>query len=273
MAALFLRSLCSSNVMRNLLFSCVLATLPGCASVGVPATGQSHLTLYDASRQRSVPVELYFPANAKRCSTAHPCATALLSPGYGLSPSDYSFIATALTRRGYSVFAIQHQLPTDPPIPIGADLFKLRSPSWEQGAENLRFVHEKLRQTYPRFDWQHVTLVGHSNGGDIAAWLLRQPTPWVSALVTLDNRRVPLPQDSPVRVLSIRGSDYSADPAVLPPRNHPRGSDICIVRLDDARHNDMHDGGPAELKREIARLIEAFSQRGSCPSDQSRQSL
>ena len=257
--------------MRSFLFTCVLATLPGCACVVVPATGQSHRVLYDASRERSVPVELYFPANAKRCSTTHPCATALLSPGYGLSASDYSFIATTLTRRGYLVAAVQHQLPTDPPLPIGADIFKLRSPSWKQGADNLRLVHEKLRQLYPRFDWQHVTLVGHSNGGDISAWLLRQPTPWVSALVTLDNRRVPLPQDSSVRILSIRGSDFSADPGVLPPRNHPRGSDICIVQLEDARHNDMQDGGPVELKREIARLIAAFSQRGACPNNERRQ--
>lgn len=180
-------------------------------------------------------------------------------------------MATALTQLGYFVVAIQHQLPTDPPIPKGADLFTLRSPSWQQGAENLRFVHEKLCASYPRFDWQHVTLLGHSNGGDISAWLLRQPTPWVSDLVTLDNRRVPLPRDSSIQVLSIRGSDYPADPGVLPPRDDRRGSGTCVVQLEDARHNDMHDGGPVELKRKIARLIENFLQSGSCPNDESRQ--
>lgn len=85
-----------------------------------------------------------------------------------MSHKDYSFIASALNELGYLVLAIKNQLPSDPPMAKSGDLFKLRSPFWEQGAENIRFAQIALSQSHPQFDWQNPVLIGHSNGGDIS---------------------------------------------------------------------------------------------------------
>ncbi len=251
--------------MRTFLIAWILALLAGCVSPVPHPVRESSLMLYDGMRQRSVPVELYVPTPSHRCMAARACPVALVSPGYGGSHKGYAFIAEELNRLGYLVVGIQHQLPSDPPLATAGDLFEGRSPVWEQGAANLRFVHHELSRSYPGFDWQHVVLVGHSNGGDIAAWLLRNPPAWAVALVTLDHRRVPLPRGASPRVLSIRAGDFKADPGVLPAPEEQRVSRACIVTLGYARHNDMHDGGGAELKHDITRLVAAFLEGGSCP--------
>lgn len=74
----------------------------------------------------------------------------------------------------------------------------------------------------------------------------------MSALVTLDNRRSPLPRDKAIRVLSIRASDTMADPGVLPSEG------ACIVKIDGSRHNDMSDAGSAQLKQTITQALELF---------------
>ena len=76
-------------------------------------------------------------------------------------------------------------------------------------------MRDTLSRTYTGFDWSHLTLVGHSNGGDISALAVHEWPSLATTLVTLDNRRYPLPRDQ-IRVLSIRGSDFDADAGVLP---------------------------------------------------------
>ncbi|MDQ2989758.1 MAG: alpha/beta hydrolase, partial [Pseudomonadota bacterium] len=56
----------------------------------------------------------------------------------------------------------------------------------------------------------------------------------------------------------IRASDTEADPGVLP------SDGACIVKIDGARHNDMFDGGSAQLKQTIAQTMERFLADGSC---------
>lgn len=244
----------------------MLVLLFGCASPIPRSISETSLMLYDGTRQRSIPVEVYYPASAHHCLTARACRVAFLSPGYGGSHKAYTFIAHALNRLGYLVVGIQHQLPSDPPLATEGNLFERRSPVWEQGAANLRFVHGELIRSYPEFDWKHVVLIGHSNGGDIAAWMLREPPTWAAALVTLDHRRVPLPRDSARRMLSIRAGDLAADTGVLPSPEEQRDSGACIVTLAQARHNDMHDEGSVRLKQDIARIVVSFLQDDSCPA-------
>lgn len=242
------------------------AALVGCApSLAAPDPAPSSTTLFDPARQRPVPVTLYMPAAASRCTLARPCPVAMISSGYGIGHEGYSFLAEALGGMGYLAVAVQHELPSDPPLATKGDLYAARTSNWQHGAANLHFVRDTLRISHPGFDWDHLVLVGHSNGGDISAWFARESEGFAGRLVTLDSRRVPLPRGpSSPPVLSIRASDFQADPGVLPDAEELALSGSCVVRIPDARHNDMHDGGPPHLKTHIAELIVGFLESGSC---------
>lgn len=190
---------------------------------------------------------------------------AFVSPGYGVPHTSYSFLADALTEIGYLVVAIQHDLPADQPPSTTGDLVTARTPIWKRGAENLRYVRSTLSQKYSGYDWPNLTIIGHSNGGDLSALALRDDPGFARTLVTLDNRRSPLPRDSSIKVLSIRGSDFEADPGVLPTQEEQRSSGtICITEIAGSRHDNMQDEGPAELKARITALVVGFLQDGRC---------
>ncbi|MGE3672931.1 MAG: alpha/beta hydrolase [Polyangiaceae bacterium] len=246
-----------------------LLWLGGCVGSAQPDSGhKAHsadrpaqdLVLHDASRARDVPVG-FIPAVG--CERA--CPVVVLSSGYGLRHSDYSFISSAASAHGFAVVTVQHELPSDPPLATEGDLFVRRAPNWRRGAANLRFVVQRLQRQYPELDWRRLTLIGHSNGGDIAAWLLREEPGFASALITLDHRRVPLPRGAAVRVLSIRAGDFPADPGVLPVPELATPQ-TCIVRVPGAKHDQLYDGGPAELKARIVQWILGFLESGACPS-------
>ena len=248
--------------MRFVAFG-ALAALIGCTTTAADNSNLStSVELWDAGRERQIPIELYFPAQRRLCTPASPCPVALVSSGYGLAHTDYSFISNALAKSGYLVVAIQHDLPSDPPLSTTGDLFANRTPMWSRGAQNLRFVRDNLSRTYTGFDWSHLTLVGHSNGGDISALAVHESPSLATTLVTLDNRRCPLPRDQ-IRVLSIRGSDFEADAGVLPTAQE-QSVGTCITTLAGSRHNDMNDHGPAELQSKISMLILQFLKDGRC---------
>jgi pimeloyl-ACP methyl ester carboxylesterase len=53
-------------------------------------------------------------------------------------------------------------------------------------------VLKQLKKLQPNADYSHLTLVGHSNGGDTAMYFANEHPELVSKVVTLDNLRVPL---------------------------------------------------------------------------------
>ena len=234
---------------------CVLA-----AAAILPAhSAPTPLTLTDPGRARAVPVELYFPAG-QACSSERPCPVAILGAGYGIGPLEYSFLAAPLNRLGYLVVSIDHQLPSDPKLDRAGDIRAQLNVMFRRGAANIGFAIGALKGTYPQFDWRRVVLVGHSLGGDSSAFFATESVASVSALITLDSRRAPLPRDPAVKVLSIRATDTEADPGVLPAEG------ACIVKIDGARHNDMYDAGSAQLKQAIVQTLERFLADGSCGS-------
>lgn len=250
----------------RLLALVALAVLASCTTT---TSGGSNLTgpteLWDASRERQIPIALYFPDRPRDCTPARLCPVAFVSPGYGLSHTDYSFIANALAKSGYLVVAIQHDLPTDPALSKTGNLFANRMPAWQRGAENIRFVHNALSRSYTGYDWHHLVLIGHSNGGDISALALHESPTLATTLVTLDNRRYPLPRDRSVSILSVRGSDFEADAGVLPTvQERGAGTCTCITTIPDSRHNDMNDHGPIQLQSQITTLVLQFLKDGRC---------
>lgn len=220
--------------------------------------------LTDTARDRAVPLEIWRPADPPRCTARPHCAVVLLGPGYGLAPADYAFLAEPLARSGYLVIGVQHVLPTDATLPTTGDVIQARLPMWRTGVENLRFVVRTLASQYPAYDWSRRVLIGHSNGGDIAALALEQTPDFAAVLITLDNRRYRLPRDGKLSLLSLRGSDFPADPGVLPTTAQAAAAGHCIETIVGARHNDMQQSGPAWLTQRIVSRVTGFLADGRC---------
>ena len=219
--------------------------------------------IIDHARQRSIPVDISLPAASEQCAQASKCLVAFVSAGYGVSHTRYQFLVDVLTEQGFLVVAIGHELPSDPPLSVTGNLFETRAENWARGAKTLSFVRETLGSRYPGYDFDHITLVGHSNGGDISAWLTRQSPHYVDAIITLDHRRVPLPRSEKINVLSLRASDFDADAGVLPSSSEQQHYRSCVIKMANARHNDMTDLGPAWLKLELQRMIRQWLQGSS----------
>lgn len=216
------------------------------------------LDLLDRKRNRRVPVALYFPAEKDRDFKRKKLKPAILNHGYGMKNTDYSFVAETLAARGYFVVSIQHELPTDEPMPTAGKPSEVRRPFWERGTENILFVIEELKKTKPDLDFKNLLVVGHSNGGDTAALFAQKYPKLARKIITLDNRRMALPRAKKPRILSIRSSDQAADEGVLPTGKEQKKFGIKIVKLTETLHNDMWDGATADQKREISRIISEF---------------
>jgi dienelactone hydrolase len=224
----------------------------------------SRQLLMDEQRQRAIPIAIHQPQLADKKSNCvnSSCPVAILSAGYGLLHTDYAFLATSLSELGYLVIAVGHELPTDPPLSVTGDVYQTRSENWQRGAQTLRFIRSQLKQTMTGFDFDHLLLIGHSNGGDISAWLanemLAENEAFISTVVTLDSRRVPLPRSGKIKLLTLRGSDFPADVGVLPTALEQQTLGLCVVTVANARHDDMYDGGPDWLKTKLKRLLKDF---------------
>jgi hypothetical protein len=236
---------CSNNLMHR--FSALLPIL-FCAPVAMAA----------------VPVDIHTPANMQACSRAKQCPVAVLSPGYGFSGTDYSFITAELYRTGYLVIAL-HDSATgvrlDPKLPVGNQIRAMANVA----SQSILMALNDAAPQYPGFDWQHLLLVGHSLGGDGSAQFAADNPNRVSSLISLDNRRVALPRAANIHVLTIRASDEPPDPGVVPSEEEQRRYGTCVVHIDSARHYDMQDGGSEQLKADITSMISTFLGPGLTP--------
>jgi predicted dienelactone hydrolase len=211
--------------------------------------------LFDSARQRVVPVALYQPRRGRQKT---PLKAAILSHGYGGRNTGYSFIAQNLVAHGYFVASIQHELPTDEPIPTTGIPRVVRRPNWERGVQNILFVRRALQKQYPHVDFDQLLLVGASNGGDTAMLFAEEHPALVQRVISLDNRRMPFPRARRPQVLSLRSSDQVADDGVLPTPTEQQQFGCTIIKLPNTIHNDMWDGATAAQKREMSDLISRF---------------
>ncbi|WP_404396625.1 alpha/beta hydrolase [Idiomarina loihiensis] len=220
--------------------------------------------IYDESRDRHIPIEVSHPIEKEHCNETQKCPVALLSAGYGVSHTKYTFLSKQLNQLGYMVIAIGHELENDPPLSVSGNLYETRSENWKRGSETLDFIKRRLASTYQNYNFNDLLLIGHSNGGDISSWLANAGKDYIDTMITLDHRRVPLPRRKDVNVLSIRGSDYPADDGVLPSPEEAREYSMCVKEIPKSRHNDMSDYGPKWLKDEVNRIIDNFLNGTSC---------
>jgi hypothetical protein len=185
---------------------------------------------------------------------------AILSHGNTVKNTEYSFLTNLFAARGYLVVSIQHDLETDDPMVTKAgEEYVGRRMQYNRGIFNIKFAVENLEKVYPNADYKHLTLIGHSNGGDISMYFAKLHPEMVKKVVTLDNLRVPFVTDGKVKILSFRSHDpvFKADPGVVPDDDICAKAGITVVRTE-FQHNDLSDRGPDSVKASIEAKVEDF---------------
>lgn len=216
------------------------------------------LELFDKSRNRKIPVALYYPSLAKKTDKQQ---VIIFSHGYGENKGGdnkiYSYLTENLASKGYFVISIQHELPNDDLLAMDGDLKITRRPNWERGCENILFVINVFKKTNPELDFKHLTLIGHSNGGDMTALFATEYPKLADKIITMDNRRMPLPRVHHPQVYTLRSSNYPADEYVLPNEQEQQKFGI-IVQPTPIEHRDMDNDATAEQRKIINTYIEAY---------------
>jgi len=183
---------------------------------------------------------------------------AIINHGNTVKFTEYSFLANLFAARGYIVMSIQHDLASDAPLvtQVG-ELYVGRLPNYHRGVANIRFAIDELKKVQPNADYDHLTVVGHSNGGDISMYFAKMYPDQIKKVVTLDNLRVPFMTDGRFKIISFRSKDpvFKPDPGVIPSDEICEKAGITIVRTS-FRHNDMRDTGSDEAKATIQEMLD-----------------
>ncbi len=248
--------------------TCVCA-LAGAVYFGISKWGIRHETLnwFDEARQRPVSVDLAVRRDyeMKADDGYWKLPVAIISNGNTVKNTEYSFLANVFAARGYLVASIQQDLPTDPPLMTKVGMpYVGRRGVYEKGEANILFVLEQLKKLQPNADYDHLTLVGHSNGGDTAMYFAKEHPELVSKVVTLDNLRVPFVLSDKMKILSFRSKDpnFQTDPGVLPTPQQAKADGIDIIHTQ-FQHTWLSDRGPDSAKERIQATLDEFLGNGS----------
>jgi hypothetical protein len=243
--------------------ACVCA-LAGAFYFGISKWGIEHetLNLFDTARQRPVAVDLAVRRDYEMKAEAGfwKLPVAIISNGNTVKNTEYSFLANVFAARGYLVASIQQDIPSDPPLMTKVGLpYVGRLQVYQKGEANILFVLQQLKKLRPNADYDHLTLVGHSNGGDIAMYYAKEHPELVSKVITLDNLRVPFVLNDKMKILSFRSSDpnFKTDPGVLPTPQQAKAEGIDIVKTP-FQHTWMSDRGPSDAKETIEQTLDKF---------------
>ncbi|WP_166296973.1 alpha/beta hydrolase [Bradyrhizobium sp. 2S1] len=185
---------------------------------------------------------------------------AILNHGNTVKFTEYSFLANVFAARGYLTISIQNDLPSDGPMvtKVG-EIYVGRLPQYQRGITNIKFAIEEMKKRHPNADYSKLTMVGHSNGGDIAMYFAKQYPDEIKKVVTLDNLRVPFMTDGRFKILSFRSHDsqFKPDPGVVPDAEECEKAGITVVNTN-FQHNDMRDTGPEKAKDSIQAMLDKF---------------
>jgi hypothetical protein len=149
-------------------------------------------------------------------------------------------------------------LASDSLLPLTGIPQIVRRPFWDRGADNILFVINELKKSNPDLDFENITLIGHSNGGDMTALFPQKYPNIVKKIITLDNRRMAFPKAKGLKVYSLRSSDQPADEGVLPSAEDQKKFGMTIVKLPNTIHNNMDDNANEIQRTEIRNYILSF---------------
>jgi hypothetical protein len=248
--------------------ACICAVVGGVYVAGSKwAIRHETLDLFDATRQRPVSVDLAVRRDSEMRASegTRKLPVAIISNGNTVKNTEYSLLENVLAARGYLVASIQQDLPSDPPLVTKIGMpYVGRLDVYKRGEANILFVVDELKKIEPNADYDHLTLVGHSNGGDIAMYTAKEHPGLVSKVITLDNLRVPFVLNDKIKILSFRSTDpnFKTDPGVLPTPEEAKAEGIDIVKTP-FQHTWMSDRGPEEARDQIQSTLEKFLGRSS----------
>jgi hypothetical protein len=252
------------TMKRAIAILACLCVLVGAEYLAVSRWAIQHetLELFDAARQRPVSVDVAVRRDyeMKADNGLWKLPVAIISNGNTVKNTEYSFLANVLAARGYLVASIQQDLPSDPPLMTKVGLpYVGRRGIYQRCESNIIFVAGELQKLQPNADYDHLTLVGHSNGGDVSMYVAMHHPELVSKVITLDNLRVPFVLNGRLKILSFRSKDpnFKTDPGVLPTAAQARAEGIDIVNTG-AQHTDLSDRGPASVKEKIQATLDKF---------------
>lgn len=221
------------------------------------------ITFYDASRDnRPVPVDIAIRRDKEMQANAGMITlpVAVVNHGNTVKNTEYGFLANIFAARGYLVVSPQHDLPTDPPmVTKPGELYVGRLPQILRGVANIHLAMQEMKKVQPNADYDRVTMVGHSMGGDITMYFAKQYPDEVKKVVTLDNLRVPFVTAGKFKILSFRSKDpqFKTDPGVIPTEEECEKAGIQVVKTE-FQHNDMRDTGPDDAKNSIQGMLDKF---------------
>ncbi len=249
---------------RALAILACLCVLAGGEYIAISKLAIRHetLNLFDTSRQRPVSVDLAVRRDyeMKADNGLWKLPVAIISNGNTVRNTEYSFLANVLAARGYLVASIQQDLPSDPPLMTKVGLpYVGRLGIYMRCEANIMFVLNQLQKLQPHADYDHITLVGHSNGGDVSMYVAKQHPELVTKVITLDNLRVPFVLSHRLKILSFRSKDphFRTDPGVLPTPAQAKADKIDIINTG-ALHTDLSDRGPESVKEKIQATLDKF---------------
>ncbi|MCD0415907.1 alpha/beta fold hydrolase [Rhodopseudomonas sp. BR0M22] len=220
------------------------------------------LTFFDTSRQRPVEIAIAVRRDKEMQAEAGlaELPVAVLNHGNTVKFTEYSFLSNLFAVRGYLAVSIQHDLPSDAPLmtKVG-EPYVGRLPVYQRGVANIDFAIAKLKAIVPNADYQHLTMVGHSNGGDISMYYAQLHPDRIRRVVTLDNLRVPFMVDGRFKTLTFRSHDpvFKTDPGVIPAQDVCDKAGITVVKTG-FQHTEMSDRGPDAVKNAIAASLDRF---------------
>ena len=228
------------------------------------------LTFFDPLRtDRPVAVDIAVRRDREWEATAEmvPLPVVILSHGNTVKFTEYSFLANVFAARGYMVVSIQHDLETDEPMvtKVG-EPYVGRGMQYNRGIANIMFAIDELKKLQPNSDYRHLTMVGHSNGGDISMYFAKRYPELIKKVVTLDNLRVPFMTDGKFKILSFRSKDpvFKADPGVVPNDEICQKAGITVIRTA-YQHNELSDRGSNEVKASIQAVLDKFLSEDDAP--------
>jgi hypothetical protein len=247
------------TLLLSLLGAAVVAAVGGYLYLIKFDIRREQLALHDASRNRDVPVELAISRRAelKAKLLGIKPRVAIVNHGNTVKATEYSFVGDVLATQGYLVAAIQHDLPGDPALSMQGFPFVGRLPSYQRGEKNILFAIEEIKKHYPDPDFQTVTMLGHSQGGDITMYFAGHHPELVTKVVTLDNIRVPLLMSGKARILSFRSNSFKADPGVVPSDEACEDAGIEVVKTE-FHHDHFSDRGPDTVKEKVREVLARF---------------
>jgi pimeloyl-ACP methyl ester carboxylesterase len=221
------------------------------------------LTFFDPLRtDRPVAVDIAVRRDREWEATAEMVTlpVVILSHGNTVKFTEYSFLANVFAARGYMVVSIQHDLETDEPMvtKVG-EPYVGRGMQYNRGIANIMFAIDELKKLQPNSDYRHLTMVGHSNGGDISMYFAKRYPEMIKKVVTLDNLRVPFMTDGKFKILSFRSRDpvFKPDPGVVPDDEICQKAGITVIRTA-YQHNELSDRGSDEVKASIQAMLDKF---------------